>query len=58
MWPTCPPLVFPDRPRRLFQAVARWRLAAVGAVLVQSAPQFSDLLLQRGIFLVERGVFA
>src|SRR4051794_5798420 len=44
-------------PWRLFQAVARWWLAAVGAVLVQPAAQIGDLLLQRGIFLADGGVF-
>jgi len=35
--------------RRLLQAVARWRLAAVRAVLVQLTPKLRDLLAQRRV---------
>src|SRR5271169_4284239 len=35
--------------RRLLQAVARWRLAAVGTVLVQLTTKVRDLLPQRRI---------
>src|SRR4051795_9356421 len=43
--------------RRLFQTIAGWRLAAVGAGLVQPALQFGHKLLEGSIFLAESRVF-
>ena len=46
-----------EHARRLVQAVARWRLAAVGAVLIQPALKLSDVLLQSCIVLAQGCVF-
>src|SRR3954453_13114461 len=46
-----------EHARRLFQTIAGWRLAAVGAGLVQPALQFGHKLLEGSIFLAESRVF-